>query len=160
MPARVKVKAQGRFKKGDPRPPGAGRRPGSPNRTTVLVKHAILNAGMYAGYPIWDKQTKRWRQTGDQELTGYLTWLSLTHPSAYASLLGRVLPLQITGGDGGPVRIIDESTPTPAAAQAYAESLRQLPPPDNGPMIDITPEPAEEAVVVVKTSLPRKRRKR
>src|SRR6516164_827992 len=56
-----------------------GRKPGSLNKTTVALKDAILAA---------------FHKTGGVD---YLVWLSKEHPSAYATLLGRVLPTEIDG---------------------------------------------------------------
>ena len=133
------------FRKGKPRPEKAGRRAGTPNRTTTYLKHAILGAGDRVGFPKWNKKLKQMVR-GAGGLDGYLDWLALNEPKAYATLLGRVLPLQITGEGGGPVRVIDGSMTPAMAAQAYSDALKASPPPD---MIDITPNPPKSA------SLPR-----
>jgi hypothetical protein len=57
---------------------GPGRPPGSQNKVTVALKEAILAAGERAG--------------GKEGLTGYLTRLAVENSSAYAGLLGKVLP--------------------------------------------------------------------
>lgn len=121
-----------RFKKGDPRPVGAGRRPGQANRTTTVLKLAILNSAADVGFP---KQKGRYWKPGPGGLEGYLRWLAMYEPKSFATLLGRVLPLQITGDGGGPVRIIDDTMTPAAAASAYAEALKTQGP----PLIDITP---------------------
>jgi hypothetical protein len=41
---------------------------------------------------------------------GYLTTLAKTNTSAFAILLGKVLPLQVTGQDGGSIKV-DNTTP-------------------------------------------------
>ncbi len=66
--------------------PNAGRKKGTPNKVTKLIKDAIIDSF--------------------QEVGGvkYLVELAQTDPKAYASLLGKVLPTQITGEDGGPVK--------------------------------------------------------
>ena len=81
----------GRFKNGGARP-GAGRPPGSLNKTTVALKEAILAAGEAAG--------------GEEGLVGYLTRLAVENSSAYASLLAKVLPstLAASDSDGGSER--------------------------------------------------------
>lgn len=143
-----------RFKKGDPRPAGAGRRPGQLNRFTTVLKVAILNAGERAGFP---KIKGKKIQPGPGGLESYLVWLALYEPKSYATLLGRVLPMQITGDGGGPVRVIDEAMSPAAAASAYAAALKSQGPPT---MIDVTPlsnvEPGMgEERQAVKGSLPR-----
>lgn len=42
---------------------------------------------------------------GKAGLVGYLMRLADKEPASFASLLGKVLPMQITGGDGEPLGI-------------------------------------------------------
>jgi hypothetical protein len=91
------------FKKGHARIPGAGRKPGTPNRTTQQLKDAILEAADRLGYireePKLDDEGK---PTGEIELVhdgkdatvGYLMWLGKHNPASFAALLARVLPIQ------------------------------------------------------------------
>ena len=70
--------------------PGAGRPPGSANVVTRTLREAILAAGEFAG--------------GEEGLTGYLVMLARDNSSAYASLLGKILPHQLAAdaeSDGG-----------------------------------------------------------
>ena len=69
-----------------------GRKKGTPNKTTALLKDAILQAATNAG--------------GRKGLVGYLTTLAKTEPSAFAGLLGKVLPMQVSGEDGGALRVV------------------------------------------------------
>ena len=64
---------------------------GTPNRTTALLKDAILKAADAVGE---DMQ-------GKGKLVGYCKFLAKSEPKAFAGLLGRVLPMQVTGEDGG-----------------------------------------------------------
>lgn len=73
-----------------------GRRKGTPNKTTTTLKDAILQAGKRAG--------------GKDGLVGYLTTLATTNPGAFASLLGKVLPLQVSGEGGGSIKM-EDTTP-------------------------------------------------
>lgn len=66
-----------------------GRVKGTPNKTTALLKDAIIEAAVTAG----DKGG----------LVGYLTAQARMNPVAFMTLLGKVLPMQVTGEDGGPV---------------------------------------------------------
>ena len=68
--------------------PGAGRKPGVPNKVTALLKDAILEAATLAG--------------GKSGLVGYLQKQAALTPASFLSLLGKVLPMQIegTGKDG------------------------------------------------------------
>lgn len=71
--------------------PGPGRPKGVPNRTTALLKDAILKAAEEAG--------------GDDGMVGYLVVQAKTNPQSFLPLLGKVLPMQVTGEDGGPVSV-------------------------------------------------------
>ena len=103
-----------RFVKGAERPMNAGRKRGSVNRMTPLLKDALLLAGSVAGDRLVEREIieRRARDAAENDLpesagelkqaveengslVGYLSWLALEHPTAYAPLLGRVLPLQI-----------------------------------------------------------------
>lgn len=67
---------------------GPGRPKGSINKTTATLKEAILAAGEAVGQD----------GKGKDGLTGYLKHVAATDVKAFASLLGKVLPMQITGG--------------------------------------------------------------
>lgn len=69
---------------------GPGRPKGSPNKTTALLKDAIIQAATTAG--------------GKGGLEGYLRARAIDSPNAFLALLGKVLPMQMTGEDGGPVK--------------------------------------------------------
>lgn len=71
-----------------------GRKKGSVNKTTALLKDAILKAAENAG--------------GKDGLVGYLTLQASENPTAFMSLLGKVLPMQITGEGEGPVKLAIE----------------------------------------------------
>lgn len=67
--------------------PGAGRKKGAPNKFTADLKAMILGALSDAG--------------GRQ----YLAKQAEESPAAFLTLIGKVLPLQVTGEGGGPVLI-------------------------------------------------------
>lgn len=73
---------------------GKGRPKGAPNKTTALLREAILAAAELHGS---DGQ-------GKDGLIGYCQELASTEKKAFASLLGRVLPLQLTGANGEPMK--------------------------------------------------------
>lgn len=75
---------------------GPGRPKGLQNKTTALLKEAILKAAETTGE---DGQ-------GKDGLTGYCAFLAKSEPKAFAGLLGKVLPMQVTGEDGGAVQIV------------------------------------------------------
>jgi len=66
-----------------------GRRKGTPNKVNALLKEDILEAAAKA-HP--------------EGRVGYLTQQAKENPVAFMTLLGKVLPMQITGEGGGPVK--------------------------------------------------------
>lgn len=87
---------------------------GTLNRTTRVLKEAILLAAEQVG---WDGK-------GKDGLTGYLRKIAMTDTKSFCALLAKVLPLQISGPNGGPVRVISENMSTAEAAALYAETIR------------------------------------
>ena len=75
---------------------GKGRKKGVPNKTTATLKEAILLAAEQVGE----------NGAGKDGLVGYLRTVAATDVKAFASLLGKVLPMQVTGEDGGPLQVI------------------------------------------------------
>lgn len=79
-----------------------GRAKGTPNKTTALLKEAIIKAAEAVGED----------QNGKDGLTGYCVFLAKEEPKAFAQLLGKVLPMQVTGGsDGAPFEIVVRRAP-------------------------------------------------
>jgi hypothetical protein len=72
------------------RPPnaGKGRVKGVPNKVTGALKDMILGALANAGG------------------VKYLEQQAKENPAAFLTLVGKVLPLQVTGEGGGPVQVI------------------------------------------------------
>jgi hypothetical protein len=58
-------------------------------KITQTLKDAILAAASDAG--------------GPGGTVAYLTTQAIDHPAAFLSLLGKVLPMQVTGENGGPI---------------------------------------------------------
>jgi hypothetical protein len=75
--------ANGHFQKGQA--PGPGRPPGSLNKTTMQLREAILGALEAAG--------------GKEGSVGYLRRLAVENSSAFASLLGKVLPTTLAADE-------------------------------------------------------------
>lgn len=63
-----------------------------PNKTTALLKDAILLAAKQAG--------------GKEGMVGYLQAQAEENPGPFLALLGKVLPMQLTGEGDGPLQII------------------------------------------------------
>lgn len=66
-----------------------GRAKGTPNKTTALLKDAILQAATNAG--------------GKKGLVGYLEAQATANPGPFMALLGKVLPMQIAGDPNNPI---------------------------------------------------------
>lgn len=66
---------------------GQGRKKGTPNKATAAIKDMIIKALENAGG------------------VRYLTKQAKENPTAFMGLLGKVLPMQVTGADGGPLAI-------------------------------------------------------
>lgn len=71
--------------------PGPGRPKGVPNKTTALLKDAILRAAANAG---------------DGDMVEYLTQQARLNPGPFMALLGKVLPMQVTGEDGDAIKTV------------------------------------------------------
>lgn len=71
---------------------GKGRKKGVPNKSTALLKDAILQAATKAG--------------GKAGLIGYLTTQATANPQSFLPLLGKVLPMQMTGEGDGPLTVV------------------------------------------------------
>ena len=95
------------------------RPPGSLNKTTTKLREAILGALEAAG--------------GEEGSVGYLKRLAIENSSAFASLLGKVLPttLQASDSDGGPAKITFERVIVMPDGQRWVEGVtpKQLPTP-------------------------------
>jgi len=85
-----------------------GRKKGTPNKTTALLKDAILRAGELAG--------------GDKGLTGYLHTQATLNPGSFMTLLGKVLPTQLTGDPENPVHLKGDADAKFAAVVGALES--------------------------------------
>lgn len=75
---------------------GKGRKAGVPNKTTALLKEAILAAAALRGSD----------GNGKGGLEGYCLYLARREPKAFAALLGRVLPLQISADPNNPGSVV------------------------------------------------------
>lgn len=79
------VPAVGRRK---PPAAGMGRPKGTPNKTTRLLKEAILMAA---------------EQSHQEGVVGYLKVQAIENPGPFMALLGKVLPMQISGDPDAPL---------------------------------------------------------
>lgn len=83
-------------KVGENRPRIGGRQKGTPNKTTAVLKDAILLAAKQVGED----------GKGKAGLVGYLRHVAREDVKAFASLLGRVLPLQLSGDPDQPIAVV------------------------------------------------------
>jgi hypothetical protein len=83
------VSNTGQFSK-DNQPANRGRKKGAPNKTTTQLKEAILAAAARAG--------------GKKGLVGYLERLANSNAPAFATLLGKVLPMTLAGDKDSPLQ--------------------------------------------------------
>lgn len=71
-------------------PVSPGRPKGVPNKSTQLLKDAILKAATDAG---------------DGDMAAYLAKQATDNPGPFMALLGKVLPLQIAGDSENPIAV-------------------------------------------------------
>jgi len=72
-----------------------GRSKGTPNKTTALLKDAILKAAEQAG-----------NKVGQEGLVSYLEHQASENPGPFIALLGKVLPMQVNADINGEVGVI------------------------------------------------------
>lgn len=83
-------KIEGKSKRGGKRK-GSGRKKGIPNKLSGMLKDSILQAADEAG--------------AGEGIIGYLKTQAVLNPGPFMALLGKVLPMQVTGADGGPLQV-------------------------------------------------------
>lgn len=86
------VKQTGKNRRVGDGTPGPGRPKGTQNKTTALLKDAIIQAATNAG----DKKG----------LVGYLELQAKENPGPFMSLLGKVLPMQVAGDPDNPLNVV------------------------------------------------------
>lgn len=83
-----------KFKKGHEKM--GGREKGTKNKTTVLLKEALILAAECEGLD----------RKGKHGLVGFLRQLSRREPAVFGRLLEKLLPYQLTGKDGSPLQVV------------------------------------------------------
>jgi hypothetical protein len=84
---------------------GKGRPKGAVNKTTAVLKDAILKAGEDAG-----------NKVGNGGLVSYLAFQATENPTSFMTLLGKVLPLQVAGDPEQPFEAITRIEIVPMVA--------------------------------------------
>lgn len=74
---------------------GIGRKKGAQNVLTRVIKEAVVDAAAQIGED----------GKGRNGLQGYLKRLALHEPRSFATLLGRIIPIQIQGDPDAPFRV-------------------------------------------------------
>jgi len=94
-----------------------GRQKGTPNRTTRELKEAIFLAA------------EKSKHSKGEGLVGYLTYLANDRQETYASLLGRMIPLQakVEGDVSHIIKAKPEVEMTPQELSEWYQKLRQIP---------------------------------
>mgnify|MGYP000845371281 FL=1 len=77
--------------KSGPAKPGPGRPKGAPNKVPAMLKDALMEAAHRAG--------------GKDGLVGYLARQAVENPQSFLPLLGKVLPLQVSGDPNAPIAV-------------------------------------------------------
>ena len=83
----MEPETQSSFSRHGGKRPGAGRPKGSLDKGNALIREMVAQA---------------LDQAGGVE---YLCRIAESHPGPFLGLVGKVLPIQVTGQDGGPVQI-------------------------------------------------------
>jgi hypothetical protein len=96
LPLRTSAKPSNQhlFTKGE-----GGRRKGVPNKTTLVLKSAILKAAEAVGSD----------GNGKDGLTGYLQMIAEKHPKEMCYLISKVLPLQLAADPDMPATVVFRS---------------------------------------------------
>lgn len=71
-----------------------GRQKGTPNKLSATLKETILEAAQKAG--------------GENGMLGYLSVQATANPTAFLSLLGKVLPMTVAGDPDNPLQQVTE----------------------------------------------------
>lgn len=96
--------------------PAAHRPRGAVNKITRDLKSGIIDAAAALG-----RDGK-----GDGGLPGYLEYLARKHPKAFAQLLGKLLPLQVTGNVQSGIGVVN-IVAIPSAQYVTADQMNSPP---------------------------------
>ena len=87
-----------------------GRPKGVPNKITTLLKDAIIRAAEEMGEMEQRNNGSTTWKKGKGGLQGYLQWMASHEPRAFATLLGKVIPLHVIGEIGHRHRIFRDKS--------------------------------------------------
>lgn len=87
---------------------GPGRPKGSLNKTTNILKDALIKAAAEAWNDVLEyntkKKTYKIKKGKGEDLIAYLRRMAVLEPAPFMSMLSKVLPHQLTGADDGPIK--------------------------------------------------------
>ena len=110
------------------RNPGSGRKPGTQNGLSLIVKEAISEGAAMRGSD----------GKGKDGLKGYMFWLSGAEPVAFTTLLKAIIPLQLQTSIG-----LKQMDPDAGQTLTMEELEKRLKERGLRPMIDVTPSPKQ-----------------
>lgn len=91
-----------RFQNGQPRPLGAGRKPGQVGLSAQITNEAAKEAAERLGFirevetvGADGKSKVQLHYEGEDGIVGYMMWLGLHHPASFAAILGRTQTREI-----------------------------------------------------------------
>ena len=96
---------------------GSGRKKGTPNKTSKLMKESIILAAERSGQAMVEKLYGKSQDEADQRfveqakkdgMTAYLQIMAEAQPTAFMSLMGKVLPMQVNAEVEGEVQHVVE----------------------------------------------------
>ncbi|WP_174719454.1 hypothetical protein CIT37_41575 [Bradyrhizobium ottawaense] len=122
------------FKKGHVKSPNAGRPKGQPNKSTRMLREAILLAAEGHGHD----------GKGAGGLTGYLRLLAATEKATFARLLGRLMPLQVDVAEKNATYTVEEAAAELQRRGLPVPTLLALAPPPDEPPIPANEDAPEE----------------
>jgi hypothetical protein len=131
------------FKKGQPRPAKAGRRAGTPNKMSVAMRDAVVEAIDWAGFVEWDKKRNEFCKDGREKgLVAFMKFLALYERDKIMPLVLRVLPMHVTASVVNRAYSTEDEVRALCAERGIPfESLIDLSIGlEDAPMIDVTPD--------------------
>lgn len=92
-----------------------GRKKGTPNKTTRIMKEAAIMAAEMIGSD----------GKGKDGLTGYLFRQAKRFPKSYLPVLRATMPYTITGPNDGPLQVVNRNMTPKESTEAYMAMLKR-----------------------------------
>jgi hypothetical protein len=127
-------------------PKKGGRQKGTPNGLGRQAQEMIIKAMMLCGED----------GNGKGKAIGFLKQQCIDHPKAYLALFAKILPYQVQGPEGGPVKVAmtsrtdvvhhlaERGVPAPPSLMERIVPLLGFAEEAEGEVIDVTPETEEQ----------------